>query len=69
MEKPKVTKFDQSIIDAYEKFIVDVYEACRFVEMGGGKKYKAVFDILLPIINVHEKEMWKEIEEKLNKPL
>ncbi len=64
--KPIVTKFDQKIIDAYEQFIIDVYEACRFVEMGSGNK--AVFDILLPIINQHEKDMWGKIEAEMDKP-
>ena len=66
--KPKVTKFDQKIIDAYEQFIMDVYEACRFVKMGSGKPHYGVFDILLPIINAHEKKMWGKIEEEMSKP-
>ena len=43
--KPKVKKPDQKIIDAYEQFIMDVYEACRFVKMGSGKPHYGVFDI------------------------
>jgi len=66
--KPIVTKFDQKIIDAYEHFIIDVYEACRFTKMGSGKKHEGVFDILIPIINAHEKEMWVKIEAEISKP-
>ena len=67
-KKPIVTKFDQKIIDAYEQFIIDVYEACRFVRMGSGKPHYGVFDILLPLINQHEKKMWEKIETEISKP-
>ena len=66
-DKPKVTKFDQKVIDAYEGFITDVYEACRFVEMGSGKAHKGVFEILIPLINQEEKKMWGKIEAEMNK--
>ena len=61
--KPQVTKFDQKIIDAYESFIPQVYEACRFIKMGSGKKYAVNMDNLMQIINVHEKEMWNKISK------
>lgn len=67
-KKPIVTKFNQKIIDAYEQFIIDVYEACRFVTIGSGKKYNRVFDILLQIINTHEKDMWRKIKDEMSKP-
>ena len=65
-DKPEVTKLDQKIIDAYEGFIPQVYEACRFVEMGSGKKHGGVFAVLLPIINQHEKDMWAKIEKAMD---
>ena len=59
--------FNQEIIDAYEQFVLDVYEAMRFVRGGSGIKHSGVFDILEPIINAHEKEMWKKIEKTMSK--
>ena len=70
MKKPqtqKMSKLEQKIIDAYEGFIIDVYEACRFVKMGSGKPHEGVFDILIPIINQHEKEMWNKISVEMSK--
>ena len=66
-KKPQVTKFDQEIIDAYEGFIVDVYEACRFTKMGSGKPHEGVFDTLVPLINQLEKDMWGKIEKAIDK--
>ena len=65
--KPKVTKFDQKVIDAYEGFIKDVYESCLFVRMGVGKEHQGVIDTLMPLINAHEKRMWKTIEDEMDK--
>lgn len=67
MEAKKPTSLEQKIIDAYEEFIPKVYEACRFVEIGSGEKHKGVFDVLVPLINQHEKEMWGKIETEMNK--
>lgn len=60
-------KFNQEIVDAYEGFIPQVYEACRFVQMGAGKKYAGNIDILMQIINKHEKDMWNKIEKVVAK--
>lgn len=65
--KPKVIKLEQDIINSYEKFIVDVYEAIRVVSMGSGKKYDGNFHILLQIINQEEKKMWEKISEAMTK--
>jgi hypothetical protein len=62
-KKPKVTKFDQKIIDAYEGFIIDVYEAVRFIKMASGKKHEGNYENLLAIINVEEKKMWRKISK------
>ena len=66
-EKPQVTKFDQEIIDAYEGFIVEVYKACNFTKGGSGKKHEGVFDVLMPLINEIEKDMWRKIEKAMDK--
>jgi hypothetical protein len=66
-EKPQPKELTQGIINAYEGFIKNVYEACRFVEMGSGKKHSGVFQILVPIINEHEKDMWRDIEKEMDK--
>lgn len=65
--KPQPTILDQVMIDAYEGFIRNVYEACRFVEMGSGSKHKGVFEILIPIIKQHEKEVWTKISDQMAK--
>jgi hypothetical protein len=67
MKKPEVTKFDQKIIDAYEQFIIDVYDACSFVKMGCGKPHEGVFDVLIPLINQEEKKMWGKIKKEVSK--
>jgi len=56
-------ELNQKMIDTYEHFIPNVYEAIRFVREGSGKKYHGAFDTLLQIINQHEKEMWRKLEE------
>jgi hypothetical protein len=67
MEMKKPIKLDQEIINAYEGFVKNVYEAIRFTEMGSGKAHTGVFAILVPIINAYAKEMWKKIEEAMSK--
>ena len=56
-------ELNQKMIDTYEGFIPNVYEAIRFVREGSGKKYRGAFDMLLQIINQHEKEMWRKMEK------
>jgi len=60
-------KLDQEIINAYERFIANVYESMRFVKMGSGKKHEGVFNILEPIIKAHEKELWDKIDKVMSK--
>ena len=67
--KEEKDKFNKKIIDAYEGFIPKVYEACRFIQMGAGKKYAGNIDILVQIINQHEKEMWSDIEKAMIEPI
>ena len=62
-KRPKTKKLDQRVIDAYEGFIPQVYEAIRFVKMGSGKKYHGAFDMLLKIITEHERDMWRNLEK------
>jgi len=35
--------------------------------MGVGKEHKGVIDTLMPLINAHEKRMWRTIEEEMDK--
>ena len=63
--RPKIKKLDQKVIDAYEGFIPQVYEAIRFVKMGSGKKCEGSFDLLVRIVAEHEREMWKNLEKAI----
>lgn len=61
-KRPKIKKLDQRVIDSYEAFIPQVYEAIRFVKMGSGEKVASSFDLLVRIIAEHERDMWHNLE-------
>jgi hypothetical protein len=62
----KIKSLDQDIIDAFEKYVWNVEEAVRFVEMGSGKEHTGVFDILKPILEAHKKELYEGISKHMD---
>ena len=64
-KRPKIKKLDQRVIDSYEAFIPQVYEAIRFVKMGSGEKVADSFDLLVRIIAEHERDMWRNLEKAI----
>lgn len=58
----KLDQLDQEAVDAFEEYIRHVRGAVEFVKIGSGKKHQGVFDILEPILEKHNEELFQKIK-------